>query len=152
MEYTRFINENELSSHIGLVRGKDENAAPEDFDRLVNQWKEMKGDLAVICYYDELALRFITSLHKHGLSIPDDIAVLGYNNQPEGNFSDPPLSTVECPYDFIAEAMVNHAIALSIGESAQMAEKHVPEFVIRESCGGKTRAGKTLDGILKGLK
>ena len=46
--------------------------------------KAYRGDLAVISYDDEHALRFITAMHKIGLSAPEDFQIIGHNNDEAG--------------------------------------------------------------------
>jgi len=43
-------------------------------DQLAQRWKTFRGDLAIISYDDEHALRFMTAMHKIGLSAPRIIA------------------------------------------------------------------------------
>jgi DNA-binding LacI/PurR family transcriptional regulator len=121
----------------------------EEVDGLVNRWSKMAGNLAVVCWGDEYALRLMTSLHKLNLRIPEDVAVMGFRNIPLAGMSDPPLSTIQFDYDYVAGAMLDHAEAQSKGQSAQAEGYARQMLVIRESCGGKLRAGKKLTEIIK---
>ncbi len=105
-----------------------------EVDSLVTQWETLKERLAVVCYDDHHALRLMTSLHKHNLRIPADIAVLGVNNSPECFTSDPPLSSIEFPYAEIARGMVEHALALSAGAARQIRATSAGTLVVRDSC------------------
>ena len=147
MDYTRFINKNHMPSHIGLIK----DTSSREYDTLIKRWNHMAGDLAVICYFDEMAIRLMTAIHKQGLKIPEDIAVLGYNNIIEAEFADPPLSTIQCPYDSIAEQMILHALKLSGDNSHTPKHLFQEELIIRESCGGKLRAGDKLPELIKSL-
>ena len=80
-----------------------------------------------------------------GFSIPADFAVLGHNNNPNGLRSTPPLSTMLCPYDYISNGLISHAIALSKGSTAQLGGREPQAFYIRECCGGRARLGT--DGV-----
>ncbi len=49
---------------------------------------------AIICAYDNIAFGAIKALQKKGLSVPDDISVIGFNNIKESQYSVPPLTTI----------------------------------------------------------
>lgn len=139
-QYSHWIDRENLPHLIGLVDG-----SRKDYDRIIKRWSSMKGELAVIAYHDEMALDFMTACQRMGVSVPADFAVLGHNNNPNGLRSEPPLSTMLCPYSYIADGMIAHAIALSRGSSAQLTGKEPQAFYIRESCGGRQRFGKQVD-------
>jgi GntR family transcriptional regulator of arabinose operon len=126
--YRDLMSQFGLAAYEGLV-----GASFLEVDALVEQWRAVKGRLAAICYDDHHALRLMTSLHKHGLAIPDDIALLGANNSPECLCSDPPLSSIEFPYRELAAGMLDHALAMSAGFSRQIRATSAGSLVIRES-------------------
>ncbi len=144
LSYTRFTSRQGLETLVGLVTSE---AA--DVDRIVRGWSKYAGDLAVICFDDDIAIRFMTALHKQGLRIPQDVGVLGFNNIPLGVSVDPPLSTIQFDYGFVAEGMLDHGLAKARGESAQTDHQAKETLVIRESCGGVLRAGEKLSEIIK---
>lgn len=52
---------------------------------------------AVVCYNDNLALYFMRAALSSGYLIPEDIAITGCDNSPEGHFCSPALTTVSFP-------------------------------------------------------
>ena len=140
LQYSRWCDREDFSNLIGMV-----DRSQKDYKRILNRWESLKGDLAVIAYHDEIALEFMDIAISKGYSIPGDFAVLGHNNNPNGLRSNPPLSTMLLPYDYVAKGMIGHALALSRGESAQLVEHEPQHFYIRESCGGVDRIGN--DGV-----
>jgi GntR family transcriptional regulator of arabinose operon len=146
LQYTRWADRESMPNLIGLADG-----SVEDFERIADRWSSLKGDLAIIAYHDEMALSFMKACQKKGISFPDDFAILGHNNNPTGLRSDPPLSTMLCPYDHIAEGMLAHALALSRNESEQLGGQEPKAFFIRESCGGRMRKGNKLDALVDSL-
>lgn len=146
LQYSRWIDRENLPNLIGLV---DESR--QDYDRIIERWSPLKGDLAVIVYHDEMALGFLEACRRKGVRIPEDFGVLGHNNNPNGLRSDPPLSTMLCPYDYIADGMISHAIALTRGSSAQLGGQEPQAFYIRESCGGRLRLGDRIDKVVADL-
>jgi GntR family transcriptional regulator, arabinose operon transcriptional repressor len=145
--YNRFTSRQGLGSYVGLV-----NPGADDVDRIVKGWSSMAGDLAVLCYDDDFAIRLMTALHKFDLRIPEDVAVLGFNNIPLGESTDPPLSTIQFDYSYVARAMLEHAQAMARGESKQASGEAREILVIRRSCGGRQRAGSKLDEIIRSVQ
>jgi len=70
---------------------------------------DREGFDAVICCSDVLALLTIQALRAAGRSVPDDVAVIGYDDMPLAAYCDPPLTTVHQP---VAEAGVELVEAL----------------------------------------
>jgi LacI family repressor for deo operon, udp, cdd, tsx, nupC, and nupG len=52
---------------------------------------------AVLCGNDEMAYGAIRALFKMGLSVPEDISVVGFDDQNLAEFYNPPLTTVNIP-------------------------------------------------------
>ena len=109
----------------------------------------MAGRLGVVCWGDEFALRLMTSLHKKGLRIPEDVAVLGFGNHSIAETADPPLSTICFDYEYVCNAMLDHLQAQSEGKSAQATGAVRQTLVVRESCGGKKRLGDRLNDVVQ---
>ena len=75
----------------------------------------------------------IQAIHAYGLRIPEDIAVVGFDDVPLASYCTPPLTTVRVP----AVEMGRRAGELLFERiNGQLAEKHVlldTELVIRAS-------------------
>lgn len=52
---------------------------------------------AIIAASDIVALGAMSALREENLRIPEDVSIIGYDNFPQGQFSAPPLSTLEYP-------------------------------------------------------
>lgn len=50
---------------------------------------------AMVCASDMTAIGFIHAMYEHGLRVPDDISVTGYDDIPEAKLIYPPLTTVD---------------------------------------------------------
>lgn len=75
---------------------------------------------AVICFNDLLALGALSHLNTHGVAVPRDVALAGFDNIDESAYSSPPLTTVAWDTKRIAEqAVALLAERLSAGD-------HVP--------------------------
>ena len=62
---------------------------------------------AVFCFNDTLALGAMRALHEHGLRVPDDVAVAGFDDIEDGRFSVPTLTTVAPDKEQIAQLAVD---------------------------------------------
>ncbi|MFJ4229893.1 LacI family DNA-binding transcriptional regulator [Paenarthrobacter nicotinovorans] len=68
---------------------------------------------AVYCYNDRMAMGLYDGLREHGLAIPDDIAVVGFDNQEViAAHLRPPLSTVSLPHYELGAAGVRLLLGL----------------------------------------
>lgn len=132
--YACFTSRENLPNFCGLVR-----AGAPAMDQLAERWKEHRGDFAVISYDDEHALRFITAMHKLGLSAPDDFQIVGYNDTEASEYSDPPLSTIRQNFDYIGHWLLKSALGLASGVPCQSSRLPRPQMLVRATCGGAGR-------------
>jgi DNA-binding LacI/PurR family transcriptional regulator len=95
---------------------------------------------AVFCFTDLLAIGAMRAVHDHGLRVPDDIAVMGFDDIAEGRFSVPSLSTIAPDKDQLAEAAVG-LLERRLGATSVLAAEEVEinfELAVRESTGPGT--------------
>jgi len=69
-------------------------------DHLLRQWPETD---AVLACCDVTALGVLTRLREHGVAVPDDVAVTGFDDIPFAGLSTPALTTSTNPTHQIAE-------------------------------------------------
>jgi len=96
---------------------------------------------AVMALNDTMAIGAMRAIREHGLRIPQDMAVVGFDNVEEGEYSCPPLTTVSQPRSEIARRLVDillMRIENKNGVPAQRIDLE-PELVIRESCGARDK-------------
>jgi LacI family transcriptional regulator len=67
---------------------------------------------AIFAFDDMVALNAMHAIHRAGLSIPDDISVVGFDDIPNAALSYPPLTTVNNPTDMIASVAARKLFAL----------------------------------------
>ncbi len=89
---------------------------------------------AMFCFNDIMAMAFISTLTQHGLSIPEDMSVIGYDNIELANYFSPPLTTVHQPKRRLGEQAITILLERMKNESsAPMTFEMHPEMVIRHS-------------------
>jgi LacI family transcriptional regulator len=57
------------------------------------------GVTAIVTGNDQMALGVLMALRERGLSVPEDISVVGFDDIPESRFFHPPLTTVRIDFD-----------------------------------------------------
>ena len=92
---------------------------------------------AVFCYNDLLAIGAMRAIAAHGLRVPDDVAVVGFDDIEAGRFHTPSLSTIAPDKASIARLAVDRLMTrLGAGPAGPPAEMWAPyELVVRESSG-----------------
>lgn len=71
------------------------NWSPASGERAMEQLLALSPRIdALFCSNDQMALGALGVLHRAGLNVPKDIAVVGFDNIPESEFFLPPLTTV----------------------------------------------------------
>ncbi|MFI6827459.1 LacI family DNA-binding transcriptional regulator [Kribbella sp. NPDC050241] len=94
---------------------------------------------AVLALNDTLALGAIRTLTKHGLRIPDDVAVAGFDNIDEAQYSTPTLTTVDPGRAQIARTAVDLLVRRMKGDNSEHEEIVAPyKLHTRESTLGTT--------------
>lgn len=94
-----------------------------------------RGDLprAIICAYDSMAIGAIRCLLDHGLRVPEDVAVLGSDNIPEGAYLNPPLSTVSSRIDDLCSIAADVILKKINDEETKGLYTVNSEFILRRS-------------------
>lgn len=89
---------------------------------------------AVFALNDSLALGGLRSLGEAGMRVPDDVAVVGFDNVDEGRFSVPSLTSVDPGRDLIASTAVDYLVERIDGKDATPIPPRLfkPEFRIVE--------------------
>jgi len=94
---------------------------------------------AIFALNDSLALGVLRALGEAGRVVPDDVAVIGFDNITNGQFTVPSLSSVDPGRDEIAETAVGMLVErIEWGSTWRPPRLHKAEFhiVARESTGG----------------
>jgi len=91
---------------------------------------------AIVCGDDWIALGALQAINEFGLTVPDDMSVIGINNNREGVTSQPPLTTIDHPLRLIGQRAVDVVIA-QVRNRARPGEKALlhGDIVIRSSVG-----------------
>ncbi|MGJ8453970.1 GntR family transcriptional regulator [Pseudothermotoga sp. U03pept] len=93
---------------------------------------------AIFACTDLLAVEIISHLQTFGFSIPEDIAVVGFDDRPFSEFIQPKLTTVRQYPEKIGERAAATLISLLAWNDVEERVQYVPtKLVVRHSCGCK---------------
>lgn len=96
-----------------------------------------RGVEAVIAYNDLIAMGLMRGLPRHGLLVPRDVSVVGFDDIFAADLVTPGLTTVGAPLQALGETAVRNVVALAGGATWQRRDPVVvpTRLVVRESTG-----------------
>ena len=135
-EYDLPVNENYLY-RIKLNGKRDDFKS--GYDVGVEFCNRSERPRAMFIYNDLSALGFIDALDKFGLKVPEDVAIIGFDDISIGRSSTNSLTSVHQPTDKIGKLAVENLLKMIHGEipDAPLNRSLNPKLVVRESCGAK---------------
>jgi DNA-binding LacI/PurR family transcriptional regulator len=88
----------------------------------------------ILCGNDLLALGALHILRTNGVRVPQDVAVVGWDNTEDGRYANPTLTTVAPDVRAIAEHAVQRVVAQVEGLPGEPSDAVVPHrLLVRES-------------------
>ena len=98
---------------------------------------------AVFCYNDMTAIGLLRAMGRDGRSIPQHLAVVGFDDIPLALYVQPPLTTIAQPTPMMGKQAVQMVLALMMNgdpHTARVSNVVVQgELIVRESSGAKVR-------------
>lgn len=89
---------------------------------------------AVFAASDPMAFGAMRALREHGRSVPDEVAVIGFDDSALAAHTEPPLSTVHQPVEAMGREMTRLLVARIRGEEPEPPTTILPtRLVVRES-------------------
>ena len=131
----------------GFRRGMEESGIKADILPMPQDWlgreyeagREMIARIlplrvdAIQVFSDKMAMGCLAALHERGVCVPDDIAVIGFDDRPFAQLAWPALTTVAQPNREVGKAGAEYLLA-SIQGNADPKEITIPtKLVIRDS-------------------
>jgi DNA-binding LacI/PurR family transcriptional regulator len=94
---------------------------------------------AVVASTDVLALGALHGACRLDMAVPGDVSITGFDDLPEAEYSNPPLTTVRQPIADMAAVAVRAAIDEADRDTRQTVETLCPRLVVRDSTGPAPR-------------
>jgi LacI family transcriptional regulator len=91
---------------------------------------------AIVCANDQMAIGVVRTLAARGIRIPEEVAVVGFDDIFPASLTDPPLTTVHQPMRKIGERACDRLLERIADPSLRPRIELLPsELVLRSSCG-----------------
>jgi LacI family transcriptional regulator len=143
--------EDSLRREIGYKSALQANGIPFDEDLILNG--EFERDIAYQVLHDFLgngkrvafdaiftgdddaAIGALKALHEHGCKVPEDIAVIGFDDMAYAPFLNPPLTTVRAPTEAVGRIATERLFGLLENQPTDEVMILPTEIIFRRSCG-----------------
>jgi LacI family transcriptional regulator len=112
----------------------ERDIAYEALDHFLGNGKRVAFD-AVFTGDDDAAIGTLKALHKHRIRIPEDVAVIGFDDLGFAPFLNPPLTTVRAPTESVGRIAAERLFSLLENHSSEEAVVLPTEIIFRRSCG-----------------
>ena len=109
---------------------------------LTGRWLRNGGKFTAIAAFDDMtAFGAIRGLSNHGLTVPDDCSVIGFDDVPIAELATPSLTTIRQPMEhmgkYAAEVVANQISHGSLRKGGEPLKLLEPELVVRQSTAAK---------------
>ena len=134
MGYLEALNNHGIAIDYDLIGegGFAANRAEEQ----INLWLSSKKEIdAIFAFDDETAMAAIYALTKAGLGVPEDIAVVGFDDAYPGYYLGPAITTVKAPTFEVGAEAARQLIQIINGQQVPLTTLLPTEIKIRTSCG-----------------
>ena len=113
------MKNNGLEVDEELIKEAESLSAEEGFRLIASVMDSNNPPDGVFCANDSAAVSVIQYAKKNGIRVPEDLAVIGFNNDPVCEIIDPALSSIHHPAVEMGKQAVEQALALLNGESTE---------------------------------
>ena len=120
-----------LAPELTVIAGDNS----EDGERAMSEMLKLPAPpTAVFARTDELAVGALRGAHQNGVSVPDQLSLVGHDDLAYARFSEPPLSTVRIDCDAVGKAVVATLFEMIDQPDVAAVPRIVPtELVLRHS-------------------
>lgn len=141
-----------LDRYAGYCRAHEKHGLKVDQDLRVDSFFSEEGGYraaqslvtnsieysAIFCASDLIAIGAIKALREHGMRVPKDKVIVGFDDIPTAEHLAPALTTVQQDTFAAGKALVDSVIHSINGDTTQ--SKLLPtKLIVRDSCGAKVR-------------
>ncbi|OBZ08565.1 MULTISPECIES: LacI family DNA-binding transcriptional regulator [Bacillales] len=115
------------------------NSGYEAMNRLLEQ-----SSLPTACFIgsDPMAVGALRALHEHGIKVPEDMAIVGFDDIEISAYLNPPLTTVRAHTEHMGKAAVQLLLERIEGREAAIHLTINTTLIVRESCGSSLKASE----------
>jgi DNA-binding LacI/PurR family transcriptional regulator len=134
--YRAALQENGIAVDENLILNGDfeRDIAYTVMNEFLGKNKQVAFD-AVFTGDDDAAIGVLKSLHEHNVRIPDDVAVIGFDDLGFAPFLNPPLTTVRAPTERVGQIATERLFGLLENHPSEEVIILPTEIIFRRSCG-----------------
>jgi LacI family transcriptional regulator len=134
--YWRALREAGLPPDLDLVARVDGFEVPAGMEGARTLLSLQRAPTAIFAIADMLAVGALVEIRSAGLRVPEDVALVGFNDVPIAALVDPPLTTVAAPARQMGAEAMKMLQCLIVGTQPCRGRVLLPvSLVIRRSCG-----------------
>lgn len=93
----------------------------------------VEGFTALFAANDQMALGAMHALSQHGIRVPNDVSVVGFDDIPEAEHFTPPLTTIRQDFAELGRTVMSTLLELLLDGTLEQAPHPAPTLVVRES-------------------
>lgn len=105
----------------------------EAYQEAMKMLSERRDFTAIFAASDMMAIGVLRALHEHGLRVPQDVSVIGFDGIKQSAYTNPPLTTIQQDMQAISTASVSRLLQLINGEEAPSSLIVPTKLVVRAS-------------------
>jgi LacI family transcriptional regulator len=134
-----------FDENLVLIGQFERDVAYKSLNEFLGNGKRVAFD-SVFAGDDDAAVGVITSLTEHGYRVPEDVAVVGFDDLKLSAFLTPPLTTVSAPTETVGRIAAEQLFSLFDKQLPENVTLLSTELIIRRSCGCNTRVEQIIKG------
>ena len=136
----------ENTVHLGIYPACNEKTMAENGYRAAQELLARKRDFtALVAFNDASAIGAIRALSDVGLSVPNDVSVIGFDDIPQSSFMVPRLTTIRQPLSAMGELAANTLLDKISGNNRGPRHLKIqPELVVRETTAARAKLPSSL--------
>ena len=134
--YKNALQANGIAFDENLVLNGDfeRDIAYQAMDHFLGNGRRVAFD-AVFTGDDDAAIGVLRALQQHGMRVPDEVAVIGFDDLGFAAFLNPPLTTVHAPTETVGRIAAETLFAILENQPANTSVTLSSEIIYRRSCG-----------------
>lgn len=114
--------------------GEGDWSAVSGYDAMKAMLEQGAHFTAVFAANDQMALGAMRALREHGLSVPEDVSIVGFDDVPEAAFFEPPLTTIQQDFALLGENSITYLVeCIENPDTLPECRLIIPRFVQRLS-------------------
>ena len=132
-EFKDYMNEKNIKINEEYISVSEKRLESGGYAAMEDLFRRHAVPRAVICAYDCMAIGAMRCIFDNGLKIPEDIAVIGMNNNRESEFLNPPLSSIDRCVEKMGKELSETMINNLMGKGNCSTVSVDPKLILRRS-------------------